>query len=119
MPDLIRLTGIRAYGFHGVYPDEQRDGQEFVIDVVAYLDLSVAGQTDALSATVHYGELAETVAQRVTDERWDLIERLAQRIADVVLDRTEIDSVEVTVHKPHAPIGVPVEDVSVTIFRTR
>lgn len=119
MADLIRLTGIRAFGFHGVYPDEQRDGQEFVVDVVASLDLSLAGETDDLAATVHYGELAEAIAQRVTDERWDLIERVAQRVADLVLERRQIERVEVTIHKPQAPIGVPVADVSVTITRTR
>lgn len=119
MADLIRLSGIRAFGFHGVYPDEQRDGQEFVVDITAHLDLTEAGQTDDLAATVHYGELAEAVAQRVAEERWDLIERVAQRVADLVLDRPAVQAVDVTVHKPQAPIAVPVGDVSVTITRSR
>lgn len=119
MVDRITLRGIRAFGYHGVYPDEQRDGQEFVIDVVLSIDLSEAGRTDRLAATVHYGELGEAIVHRVTDERWNLIERLAERVAELVLENALVEAVEVTVHKPDAPIGVQVGDVSVTLFRTR
>lgn len=119
MADHVTLRGIRAFGYHGVYPDEQRDGQEFVIDVVLSIDLSEAGATDQLAATVHYGELAEAIARRVTDERWDLIERVAERVADLVLEDDRVEAAEVTVHKPEAPMGVHVGDVSVTLFRAR
>ncbi len=117
--DTITLTGLRGLGFHGVYPDEKRDGQEFVVDVTMRLDLAPAAVSDDVADTVHYGELAEEVVAVVTGEPVDLIETLAARIAAVVLARPLVDEVTVTVHKPQAPITVPFTDAAVTIVRTR
>jgi 7,8-dihydroneopterin aldolase/epimerase/oxygenase len=117
--DAITLTGLRALGFHGVYPDEKRDGQEFVVDVTMRLDLRPAGASDDVADTVHYGEVAEEVVAVVAGDPVDLIETLAARIADTVLRRPLVAEVFVTVHKPAAPITVPFTDVSVTITRTR
>jgi len=117
--DEIRLTGIRAFGFHGVYPDERRDGQEFVADVVLGLSLATAARTDDVADTVHYGELAERVAAILAGEPVDLLETLAARIADAAFSWPIVDTVAVTLHKPQAPIPVPFGDVSVTIRRRR
>lgn len=117
--DLIRLTGVRARGFHGVLPHERRDGQDFVVDVVLSLDLSRAGTSDDLRHTVHYGEVAADVVALVEGEPSDLIERLAEQIATVVLARPLVEAVEVTVHKPQAPVGVPFGDVEVVLRRTK
>ncbi len=117
--DHITLTGVRAFGYHGVYPDEKRDGQEFVVDATVYLPLARAAETDDVADTVHYGELAERIAAIVSGEPVDLLEKLAARIADEVLRDERIEAVTVTVHKPTAPIPVPFADVSVTITRGR
>lgn len=117
--DTITLAGLRGLGFHGVYPDEKRDGQEFIVDVTMRLDLAPAAVSDDVADTVHYGEIAEEVVAVVTGEPVDLIETLAARIAAVVLKRPLVDEVTVTVHKPQAPITVPFTDASVTIVRTR
>jgi len=117
--DRITLTGVRAFGYHGVYPDEKRDGQEFVVDATAFLPLRRAAETDDVVDTVHYGELAERIAAIVSGDPVDLLEKLAARIADDVLLDERIDAVTVTVHKPAAPIPVPFADVSVTITRMR
>lgn len=117
--DLITLTGLRAFAHHGVYDEERRDGQTFVIDVTVMLDLSPAGSGDDLGQTVHYGVLAEEVVAAVENDPVDLIETVAQRVADVVLAHEPVNAVQVTVHKPEAPITVPFDDVSVTITRRR
>lgn len=117
--DRITLTGVRAVGFHGVYPDEKRDGQEFVVDAVLHLPLGRAAETDDVVDTVHYGELAERLVAVVEGEPVDLIETLAQRLADEVLTDRRVETVTITVHKPKAPITVPFGDVSVTITRGR
>ncbi|MCR2794307.1 dihydroneopterin aldolase [Microbacterium sp. zg.Y625] len=117
--DEIAVTGIRAFGHHGVYADERRDGQEFVADVVLSLDTRQAAATDDVADTVHYGELAEEVAAILAGEPVDLLETLAARIADAVLARRPVQRVRVTVHKPAAPIPVPFDDVTVTIIRGR
>lgn len=117
--DEIALTGIRAFGYHGVYPDERRDGQEFVADVTLFLSTAEAAASDDVVDTVHYGQLAERVAALLAGEPVNLLETLAQRIADDVLADERVLHVAVTVHKPAAPIPVPFGDVAVTIRRSR
>ena len=115
--DEIRLTGLRATGHHGVFEHERENGQVFVIDVTVRLPLSPAAAADELDRTVHYGVLAEAVVAAVERDPVDLIETVAERVADVALSFDAVHEVEVTVHKPDAPITVPFADVSVTITR--
>jgi dihydroneopterin aldolase len=118
-PDRITVRGIRATGFHGVYAEERRTGQPFVVDVVLHLDLAPAAASDDVTATVHYGELAEQVVAAIEGDPVDLIETLAQRVAEIALSYPVVGQVEVTVHKPEAPVGVPFSDVAVTLVRGR
>lgn len=117
--DQITLTGLRANAFHGVLEEERRTGQVFIIDVTVHLDLRAAGSRDELAQTIHYGELAEEIVAAVESDPVDLIETVAERIARVVLAHDAAQLVQVTVHKPSAPITVPFADVSVTIMRGR
>jgi dihydroneopterin aldolase len=117
--DRLSLRGLRAHAFHGVLEPERRDGQEFVVDVELGLDTRPAAERDDLSATVHYGELAERLHAALVGDPVDLIETLAQRLADVCLAERPISWVEVTVHKPAAPIHVAFDDVTLTIHRSR
>jgi dihydroneopterin aldolase len=117
--DVLRLTGVRATGHHGVFEHERRDGQEFVVDVVVHLDTAPAAAGDDLARTVHYGVLAEQLVAAVEADPVDLVETLAERLAQVVLGFPAAVRAEVTVHKPHAPITVPFGDVSITVVRER
>jgi dihydroneopterin aldolase len=117
--DTIELRGLRGHGHHGVYEEERRTGQLFLVDVTLWLDLSDAGRSDDVSDTVHYGELAAAVVAVVEGEPVQLIETLAERVAATCLDRDRVDRVRVTVHKPEAPIEVTFADVAVTIERGR
>ena len=119
MSDRIVLRGVEVFAHHGVYPEEREEGQRFLVDVVAELDLTPAGASDDLGATLDYGALAQAIHDRVAGERWDLIERVAQRVADLVLDDARVSAVEVTVHKPEAPMPVQVADVAVVVHRRR
>ena len=117
--DRLALRGLRARGYHGVLEHERRDGQEFVVDVELGLDTRAAADRDDLSATVHYGVLAERLHGALAGDPVDLIETLAQRLADICLAEEPVTWVEVTVHKPEAPIPVAFDDVSLTIHRSR
>ena len=117
--DRIQVTGLRAYGYHGVFPEERRDGQEFRADVVLWVDTRPAAASDDVLDTVHYGEVSEAVVAVLGGEPVNLVERLAQRIADAVLAFAGVQRVTVTVHKPDAPITVPFDDVTITITRER
>lgn len=119
MTDTITLTGLVAYGYHGVFEHEKRDGQEFTIDVSLDVDTRRAATSDDIADTVHYGELADAVVRIVTGERFDLIETLADRLAAAVMEDERVLATAVTVHKPHAPIPHAFTDVSVTARRTR
>jgi dihydroneopterin aldolase len=118
MTDQLTLTGLRASAFHGVYEHERRTGQVFIVDVTVHLDLSPAADGDDLASTIHYGELAEEIVNAVERDPVDLIETVAERVAQLVLAHDAAQSVDVTVHKPSAPITVPFADVSVTIHRS-
>jgi 7,8-dihydroneopterin aldolase/epimerase/oxygenase len=117
--DCITLTGLRAFGHHGVFDDERANGQEFVLDVTIFVDFTAAAAADDLNATVHYGVVSEEIVAAVERDPVDLIETLAERVAAVVLGHGAASAVQVTIHKPHAPITVPFDDVAVTISRSR
>lgn len=117
--DLIRLSGVRAFGHHGVLEHERRDGQDFVVDVTLAVDLAAAGASDDLQRTVNYAEVATDVVAVVTGPPRDLIETVAEEIAARALARPLVEAVEVIVHKPSAPVGVPFDDVEVVVRRER
>jgi len=118
--DRIELTGLRVRGYHGVFEHERRDGQDFVVDLTVWLDLAKAGRSDALADTVDYGALADAAAQVVAGPACNLVETVAARIANQVLAVDErLTSVEVTVHKPSAPIAAAFDDVAVALRRRR
>jgi dihydroneopterin aldolase/2-amino-4-hydroxy-6-hydroxymethyldihydropteridine diphosphokinase len=117
--DQIRLTGITATGYHGVFEHERREGQTFVADVVVHLDTRRAAARDDLAHTLNYGELAVQVSAVLSGEPVDLIETVAERIAATVLAHAIVQAVDVSVHKPQAPIEVPFGDVVVAIRRDR
>lgn len=118
--DTIRLSSVTAIGYHGVFEHEKRDGQPFITDAVLFMDVAEAAATDDLSKTADYGAVAEAIVGMVTGEPFDLIETLSVRMAEKLLaDFPVLHAVEVTVHKPKAPIQVPFGDVSITVRRTR
>ena len=123
MSDMIRLSGIRATGFHGVFENERENGQEFVVDVVLHTDTAPAAHTDDLAHTVDYAAVAADVVALIAGEPVNLIETLADRIARRVGALDFVIAVEVTVHKPQADLGLAggahADDVSVTIYRER
>jgi dihydroneopterin aldolase len=119
MTGRITLTGLRARGNHGVYDFEREQGQDFVVDVTLDLDLGPASRSDDVTDTVHYGELATALVGVLTGEPVNLLERLADRLLDVCLTDARVESAEVTVHKPQAPIPHEFADVAVTLRRSR
>jgi len=119
MTDLIALRGLRVTGRHGVLDSERRAGQVFVVDACLEVDTRGAAASDDLADTVDYATLAHRLSAVVSGEPVNLIETLAERLAQVCLESSKVTAVEVIVHKPQAPVGLPVEDVTVSIRRTR
>lgn len=115
--DRITLTGVGSVGYHGVLDSEKQTGQPFFVDITMFTDFTRAAASDDVVDTVNYAEVAETIREIITGESLNLIETLAENIAVAVLARFPLQAVELTVHKPKAPIEVTFSDVSVTIFR--
>jgi dihydroneopterin aldolase len=119
MPDTIAVRGICAHAHHGVYDWEREKGQTFRVDAVLELDTAPAAAGDDLDRTVNYAELAQALHAVLTGEPVALLETLAQRLADCCLAYPMVEAVEITVHKPDADLGVPADDVTVAIRRSR
>jgi len=119
MTDRIELRGLAVRGNHGVFDHERRDGQDFVVDVTVWMDLSGAAASDDLGDTFDYGVLAQRAADIVSGPARDLIETVAAEIADDVMADDRVHAVEVIVHKPQAPIPLTFADVAVVARRSR
>lgn len=120
MTDRIELRGLRVRGTHGVFDHEKRDGQDFLVDLVLWTDFTAATASDDLADTVDYGALALFARDVVAGPSCDLIETVASRIADGVMEMApDAHAVEVTLHKPQAPIPAEFADVAVVARRSR
>lgn len=120
MADRIELRGLRARGRHGVFDHERRDGQDFLVDVTLWADLTAAALSDDLGDTIDYARVAEIAEDVVAGEPRNLIEKVAGEIADrLVAEASRVDAVEVTLHKPQAPIPAEFADVAVVAHRSR
>ena len=115
--DVIRIEGIEAFGYHGVFPQEKREGQTFLVDVDIETSFDQAIAHDDVAYTVDYGVVAERVAEIIQGEPADLIETVCDRIVTMVLSLERVKATRVTIHKPQAPISVPFAGVSVSIRR--
>jgi dihydroneopterin aldolase len=117
--DELSVTGIECWGHHGVFPDERREGQRFVVDLVLGLDTGPAARSDDLRDTVDYGSLVEQVKAAVERDPVDLVETVTRRVARVCLTDARVEWARVTLHKPEAPIAAAFTDVTLTITRRR
>ncbi|WP_291476250.1 dihydroneopterin aldolase [Corynebacterium sp.] len=119
MADRIELDGLEAYGYHGVYDFEKDKGQKFITDLVVWTDFSAATASDEIAQTISYVDLADIAVGVIEGPSLDLIETLAATVADRINDLTGVIAVEVTVHKPDAPIHHPFTDVRVVARRSQ
>lgn len=116
--DKIRIENLEVFGNHGVFPEETKLGQKFLVSCTLYLDTRKAGKKDDLNASVHYGLVSHLLKKEMEENTFALIETVAEHLAECVLLYDEkIREVEIEVKKPWAPIGLPLEYVSVSIRR--
>jgi dihydroneopterin aldolase len=117
--DSIFLQGVVLRGYHGVYEEETRLGQRFIIDMTCYLDFA-SEEIDELSKTVSYENLYATLEEIVTGKPFHLIETLAEHIANSMFENYKrIQKVDVRVTKPEAPLPMVAGQVGIAISRER
>ena len=117
--DWIRLTNLSLFGHHGAHEEEMRLGQKLEFDVELGLDLQPAGKSDSLEETINYREVYRRIEDRVTQERYLLLEALAEGIAQDLLANYKIDVVVVRARKPNVPFAGAMSHVGVEITRSR
>ena len=109
----INIRGLRVYSHIGVFEEEKRDGQEFLVDITCTLNDEYSYDTDELNRTVNYGGVCDMVIDYIESVRCDLIETAAEEIATMLLQSYDIiDEVTVEIHKPNAPVDADFEDIS-------
>lgn len=119
MSDRILLAGMAFYGYHGVLPEEQAEGQVFTVDVAVEADLHRAGHTDDLADSLDYRDLYARVHAVMTGERYRLLEAVAEAVAHRLLEIEGVQAVTVRVRKPHVRLGGPLRHAAVEVTRRR
>lgn len=118
--DKIIIKGLKVFAYHGVNPEEKRDGQPFVLDITLSLPLLRAGRTDDLNDTVSYAKAAKTAIRAMTEQKYDLLEKAAQHVAEQLLaEYPDVRKAEVLLKKPQAPVQAEFDYMAVQIERRR
>lgn len=116
--DKIKINNLEVYCNHGVFPEENVLGQKFLVSAVLYTDTRVAGLRDDLTNSIHYGEVCHFIDKFMRNHTFKLIETVAESLATALLTETKkLQKIELEIKKPWAPIGLPIENVTVSIER--
>ena len=118
--DKILIRNLKIFAYHGVNPEEKVQGQNFILDIDAFVDISVPCKTDNVDDTVSYAEIIEETIRIFTSRKDDLVERAAERVSEGLFERFEkIQALRILLKKPDAPIDADFEYVGVEIERNR
>lgn len=116
--DYITIKNLEVFSKHGVFAEENRLGQKFTINAKLFLDTRDIGILDDIDRAVNYADVCHFINAFMRGHTFNLIETVAERLAsDLLLQYPAIDHVKLDIKKPWAPIGLPIEEVSVTIVR--
>jgi dihydroneopterin aldolase len=120
MSDRIFIKDLALHAYHGVMPHEAKVGQTFSLDLVLEIDLSASARSDKVKDTVSYERVVAAASEAFCGKRYKLIEAAGGAVADTLLSQFgRLLSVEVTIHKPHAPIPATFGDVGIILKRER
>ena len=114
----VEVTGLSLYTHHGVTAAEREIGQRLILDLRFDAGACDATVTDRVEDTVDYGRVCDVVALEAQRRSYKTLEALCAAIADRLLGDFETSEVWVKATKPEPPIALPVESVSVEVWRT-
>lgn len=116
--DKIIIKNLELIGNHGVFKEEKKLGQKFLISVEMRTDIRLAAKNDDLNYSTHYGMVANDIEKLFSSNSFDLIETCAEKIANMILlNYTLIKEVTVNIKKPWAPIQKHFDFVGIEINR--
>lgn len=117
MLDTIKIYDLEVYAYHGVFPEENEKGQKFIVSAELYSDFTDAAEEDELDMSVDYGAVCRRITEFMTEKTYKLIETVAVKLSEMLITEYPLSGVCVEVKKPEAPIGLPLETVSVKCKR--
>lgn len=116
--DKIHIKNLEVFANHGVFPEETSLGQKFLISLTMYTDTRAAGKTDDLTKSIHYGEVSSFITEYTKAHPCKLIEAAAETLAEeLLLHYPLLKGITLELKKPWAPVGLPLETVSIEITR--
>ncbi|MDY5846483.1 MAG: 2-amino-4-hydroxy-6-hydroxymethyldihydropteridine diphosphokinase [Bariatricus sp.] len=116
--DKIKIENLEIFANHGVYPEETRLGQKFLVSCALHLDTRKAGLTDSLEDSVNYGTICHLIKEQMEKNTFKLIEAAAENLAETILESdARIRQADLEIKKPWAPIGLPLDTASIQISR--
>lgn len=119
MDDIIRIRNLETFGNHGLIPEENVLGQKFFISADVYTSTRQAGKKDNLKQSIHYGEVCREIDSFIRQNTFKLIEKVAENLAEhLLLTHPLMTGIKLEIKKPWAPIGLPLDFVSIEITRS-
>lgn len=117
--DQIKIKDLEVFANHGVFPEENVLGQKFLVSAILLTDTRRAGLQDDLTCSIHYGEVAKQIDTFLKEHTYQLLEAAAEQLArELLLTRPLLWSITLEIKKPWAPVGLPLDTVSVEITRS-
>lgn len=116
--DQIKIKDLEVYCNHGVFKEENVLGQKFLVSATLFTDTRRAGMKDDLTCSIHYGDVSHAISDFMKAHTYQLIETVAEQLAQELLKNTKLlEKIQLEIKKPWAPVGLPLETVSVKITR--
>ncbi|MGI8804065.1 MAG: dihydroneopterin aldolase [Solirubrobacteraceae bacterium] len=113
----VEIAGLSLYTHVGIGAAEREVGQRLLFDITIDVGESAATETDRIEDTVDYAEVCQLVALVSQQRTYRTLERLCTAIADRLIEDFAAEAVWVKAAKPEPPIPLPVEQVSVEVWR--
>lgn len=116
--DKITIEDLEIFANHGVFPEENKLGQKFMVSAILYTNTRCAGRTDELAASIDYGAVSHFITSYMQKHTFKLLEAAAEHLAEEMLRSiAHLEAVTLEIKKPWAPVGLPLKTVSVKITR--
>lgn len=116
--DEIRIENLEVYAYHGVYAEERKKGQTFLVNATLYTDVRPAAAGDELALSADYGEVCERITRWMEENPCRLLETVAEKLSrEILLKYDRILGIDLEIRKPEAPIPLPFGCVSVKVSR--
>ncbi len=116
--DTIKITNLKVFARHGVFPEERENGQDFYVSAALELDCRRAGKSDRLEDALNYADVCRFITDFLQKHTYRLIEAAAEQLLEaMLLSLPLVQKIRLELSKPHAPVGLPFENISVELER--